>query len=274
MINTFDIPYLSGLRIGGTDARQFCQSQFTFDVKQLSEDHWQPGAWCDTKGRCLVIILARADENHVELVCPRSQLAQLDRLKMYSIGHKVEFGRALHARGCFGEAPQLARVPGSQPRRLELAEQLADEDPASAERWRLADLVAPLPWLQPSTAGRHLPQFLGLEENQGLSYTKGCYPGQEVVARVHYLGKVKRHLLGFMIRVQDGVAHDQALAPATRLVDTSMGEAGEVLDCVQGENGLIGLAVCPIAIEPGVTLLAQADSGHLPLEMALPKSLC
>ncbi len=270
MLNSFDISHLSALRISGPDALRFCQGQLTFDVNQLTDTNWQPGAWCDTRGRCLIVILARLNEGCVEWVLPRSQIDLVARLKMFSIGHRIEIGPTVHVRGCFGSMPQSGTYPGRVSRSLKLDDAPPPSNPAALHRWRLADLATPLPWLQPTTSGQHLPQFLGLEDNKGLSYTKGCYPGQEVIARVHYLGKVKRQLLGFSYTA----ATEQPLEPGTRLGDAEQNEAGEVVDCVLDEHVGFGLAVCPIAVQAGARLMAGGALESTTLEMALPETLC
>lgn len=247
----------------------FCQSQFTFDAKLLDQQAWRPGAWCDIKGRCLTLILAKGDEERVELVIPASQGDLADRLRMFSIGHKVQFGPLVAAHGSFSEFEGASIMPGTEMRFLALENGPAADQPNQVQRWRHADIKTPIPWLQPASSGQHLPQFLGLEDNGGLSFTKGCFPGQEVVARVHYLGKVKRHLLGFRLD------HHATQPPTagTRLVNSSGEERGAVVDSLVVANGAIGLAVCPVAVQPGATLQTDDDRQAQILKMALPKSL-
>jgi folate-binding protein YgfZ len=61
------------------------------------------------------------------------------------------------------------------------------------DQWKLTELRAGISWLCPETSGQFLPQWLGFDQLGAVNYRKGCYPGQEIVARTHYLGKVKRH---------------------------------------------------------------------------------
>ncbi len=65
--------------------------------------------------------------------------------------------------------------------------------PEKTEQWKLAELHAGISWLGPQTSGQFLPQMLGFDQLGAVNFRKGCYPGQEIVARTHYLGKVKRH---------------------------------------------------------------------------------
>ncbi len=248
----------------------FCQNQFTFDARLIEPQAWRPGAWCDIKGRCLIVILAKGDEDRVELVIPTSQSQLVDRLRMFSIGHKVQFGPFIGARGSFSEFEGASIMPGPEKRFLALDNDQAPDQPGLVQRWRRADIKTPITWLQPASSGQHLPQFLGLEDNGGLSFTKGCFPGQEVVARVHYLGKVKRHLLGFTL---DNHAI-QPPAPGARLIDQAGNEGGAVVDSMATADGaIIGLAVCPVAVQPGSTLQTASETQAQILKMALPTSL-
>lgn len=268
----FRLPHFSGLRVDGPGARQFCQSQLTADLANLASDRWQPAAWCDNKGRCLMIILAGVDEEAVELILPANQSALVDKLKMYAIGHSVKFAPLSSVVGRFASDEQARSVPGPEPRALKLAN--ADVDAAAEAdqllRWQALDMAASLPWLQPETAGRHLPQFLGLEENLGLSYRKGCYPGQEVIARVHYLGSVKYKLLGFV----GEPPCRPVIAPGSDLYDATDAPVAEVLDCLLIDNQVRGLAVCKTTIEAGTILRCQEGAEAESVRMVLPSSLC
>ena len=66
--------------------------------------------------------------------------------------------------------------------------------PVNNDYWHLLDIRAGIPWLNGNTTEQFLPQELNLEELGGLTYSKGCYPGQEVIARVHYRGKSKQQM--------------------------------------------------------------------------------
>jgi folate-binding protein YgfZ len=89
---------------------------------------------------------------------------------------------------------QAVRLPGSALWLvLDSGNMNADTDTASQREWKISELRLGVTWLQPETSGQFLPQMLGFEELGAVNYKKGCYPGQEIVARTHYLGKVKRH---------------------------------------------------------------------------------
>jgi tRNA-modifying protein YgfZ len=238
MSNWFSLPHLTSIRISGPDAFAFCQSQFTADFTTIETGCWQITAWCNPKGRCLTTILARLHEDHVDLVFPRTQLVTASRLKLYAIGRKVEFSDPLSVAGHYDSRPPDGRL--NEGRTLEIGVD-AETDDQALRAWRIADICESLPWLEPAQSGHHLPQALGLEHNKGLSYRKGCFPGQEVIARVHYLGRVKNRLLGFEL---SGELPDP-LPADLRLESDKLTGYGELIDHIQVEAHAIGLAICP-----------------------------
>jgi folate-binding protein YgfZ len=123
-------------------------------------------------------------------------------------------------------------------RGLDLARTDATDDDQQARQWMVRDICAGLVWLSPPVSEQFLPQSLGLEDRGGLSYKKGCYPGQEVVARVHYLGRAKERLSGFRL-AGAGSADDV-------LLDDQGERIGRVLTCLGTGPETIGLAVTRI----------------------------
>lgn len=173
----------------GEDAAAFAQSQFTADLNQLPEARWTPVGWCDPKGRTLAVLLVVAEPGRVRVALPRPLAADvIRRLGMYTIGRKVTIS------GLVDLAPTPDASKGT-PLAYDPDRSLTEGEPADDDAWRrwlARDIDHNVAWLLPETAGTFLPQMLGLESHGGLSYRKGCWPGQEVVARVHYRGTVKR----------------------------------------------------------------------------------
>jgi len=237
MSDWFHLPYLAGLRIEGGDAGSFAHAQFTSDFSGPEPDIWRLTAWCNPKGRVLSVILARTDENRVDLVVPAVQLTEFaHKLKLYSIGRKLTFVELRRVAGSFCAEPGANALSVDRQRRLDLDRAGSGFREQDIQRWRLCDLRSGIAWLRPETSARFLPQALGLEERGGLSYRKGCYPGQEIIARVHYLGKAKERLSAFQ-------HPDSAKTLADSFVDDDGKTIGHVLDTA-GDNGReVGLAV-------------------------------
>jgi len=126
--------------------------------------------------------------------------------------------------------------------------------------WRTADIRAGLPQVFAASSGLWLPQNLELEALGGLSYSKGCYPGQEVVARLHYRGTVKQHLCWL---VAPPGAGDALPAPGCALNDAGGAKVGELVDAVADHaGGALALAVVDAAASAAA--LYPADRGDGP----------
>lgn len=260
MSKTFELSHLMAVTVSGPDALAFCQSQLTADMVKIAQGRWQITAWCDPKGRCQSVILASVHEDRVELVAPQSQAGILARLAIYAIGRRVSLSEPMPVAGSWPPEASGGTL-SDDPARSLLVNQVASPDPEAEHAWRITDLCQGIPWLPPGQVGRHLPQSLGFEHNGGLSYRKGCFPGQEVIARVHYLGKVKYQLLGFIL--DDGLEIDSE----SRLLTADRAGQGEILEHFQIEDQTIGLAVCPSSwpIDTAIQLSASetAPSGRM-----------
>lgn len=197
---------LSAIPVQGSQAGEFLQSQLTLDLDQLEDPLvLQPAAWCKPDGRAEIVLLVARHGDGFVLVLPRALLQQTQKkLRLFSIGRDVHFAEALAVAEQADNrdenrehAPEFA-LAHDRDRRLYLSP-AGHEDltPALSQTWLAADARAGMPWLWPATSGLFLPQMLGLETLQGLSYRKGCYPGQEVIARVHYRGRLTRHICRF-----------------------------------------------------------------------------
>lgn len=247
------------LRASGADAGRFLHAQVSADLDTLGPDRVQPAAYCGPQGRVLAVPRFLRDGNQWLVELPSGLLSSvLQRLRLFVLREDVrlEPEERLGALGCWGEGaldrmagaagtpPRKAfecvtmddvhclRMPGAEPRFQLLGprraldawwQRLAGSLPAGAAAdWRLADIEAGLADVGPETADRHLPQSLGLERWDIVNYRKGCYPGQEVIARLHYRGRLKR-------RLHRATVDGPAPAPGTPVVDERGEHVGEVI---------------------------------------------
>jgi folate-binding protein YgfZ len=218
------------LQVGGDDAVAFLQGQLTNDVKLLSGANSHYSGYCTAKGRLLAIFLAFAHHNHFYLQLNgsiREPIAK--RLKMYVLRSKVTIadvsddiirlgvsgaGTPGMLQQLFADVPQephqlvsletanIIRLPGNVPRfevfttpehAAEIWGKLRENCTAvGANCWNWLDIQAGIPDITPATQEAFVPQMVNLDAIGGISFKKGCYTGQEIVARTHYLGKVKR----------------------------------------------------------------------------------
>ncbi|HET6546314.1 MAG TPA: folate-binding protein [Rhodanobacteraceae bacterium] len=212
------------LAIGGADAIDFAHAQFTSDVQSLAPGRWQWSAWLDPQGRTRhFFALLRPEPMRLLVWLPLAGAADMTTsLARFVMRLKVElrvldgWTSSRHAgdalTGSAGSDALLARdggcvltLPGPWPRIAVLTPRTSPgSDPSDHRHGRCADVLAGLPFLAPDLAGRFLPQTLDLERLDAIRFDKGCYPGQEIAARVHFRGGNKHRLV--RLRLADGVA--------------------------------------------------------------------
>ena len=186
------------VHIDGPDAIAFAQAQFSSNVLALPNGQWQFSAWLDAQGRVRVLFhLARlADERLRLLLRGGDAEPMVDALRRYvfrsrvtltaSTAQYIATGAALpaHIVDVHGDIVQL----GCGTHSLRINNETPDND------WRYQQITQGWPWLPLDALNEVLPPALSLHRLGGVSIDKGCYPGQEIVARMHYRGAHKRHL--------------------------------------------------------------------------------
>lgn len=181
----------------GPDAIAFAQAQFSSNLESLDDGQWQFSAWLDAQGRVRALFhLVRLDGQRLRLLLRGGRAEALaSQLQRYVFRAKVRV-LALPAQELVTAGPMSLHAVAEQDGTLVLGcgshgLQLAargDDD------WRLLQVRAGWPWLASHTAGELLPAWLNLGALGATALDKGCYPGQEIVARMHYRGGSKRHL--------------------------------------------------------------------------------
>lgn len=266
----FALPCGGVLALDGPEAEAFAHAQFMSDVKGLAPGHWQWSGWLTPKGRVIALFaLLRPAPGRLRLWLPDHPADALgEALRRYVFRAKVAItvDAGLAASAAFAATPAagdaLAAFDGDTrfaldlggaglPRTLHLGPpgEGLREDPAAVERWRVADLRLGLPRLDPARDDAWTPQMLSLDRLGAYSVKKGCYPGQEIVARTHFLGQAKRGLVAL---------EGEALDAGDAVLDTAGATLGQVL-CSAGEPGArIGLAVLPLE-RGGDDLIAARD---------------
>ncbi|MCC6202165.1 MAG: folate-binding protein YgfZ [Gammaproteobacteria bacterium] len=209
------LPDWSVLSVAGADAERFLQGQITSDLRRLSATQALLAAWCEPDGRVLfTFLVVRRDADHLLLLCPCGRGAALAKqLGKYVLRAAVRFEVTAHWTvsgrtdteveaqvprfGVVNKADGFA-VTLDQGRRwlaVHSGSVASDDDNAEAtSAWHLADVLAGLPFVPEGLAGEFLPQMLNLDLLNELSFDKGCFRGQEVIARLHHRGRVKRRL--------------------------------------------------------------------------------
>ncbi|HXR62300.1 MAG TPA: folate-binding protein [Rudaea sp.] len=259
------LPPAQLLEVTGSDALAFAHAQFSSDVNALADGAWQWSAWLSAQGRVRAFFhLLRADSTRLILILRGGAGPALRAaLAPYVFRSKVQL-RAFEAEsvvGCAGPAdvlqhldsvPQGQRfverdgrigvaLPG-QPQRwlIVTPSTLPDQDADALQRWRAADIEAGLVTLDERLVDRYLPAWLGFGQLGATSVRKGCYPGQEIVARMHFKGGNKR----WLHRVQ--FTADALPAPGMLLEAGADTPPGDLLNAAwKGHRVGIALAVLP-----------------------------
>lgn len=246
------------LALEGQDALRFAHAQFMSDVAGLADGHWQWSGWLAPKGRVLALFaLLRLDAQRVWLLLPDADPEALaGQLRRFVFRSKVAIATRgdLAVSGAFMADAQArgasiamrdtdsvaldfggdggARTVSIAPARVAITEETAG-GAAGNDAWRAFDLAHGLPRLGEDQVDRWTPQQLSLERLRAYSVKKGCYPGQEIVARTHFLGQAKRGLVL--------LESDAALAPGGA-VHVGATASGNLL-CTAGT---LALAVLPL----------------------------
>jgi len=217
----------SAAHADGPEAAAFLQSQLSSDVQSLQVGQAQWSAWLNPKGRVIaLILLLRSEEHSFELLLPDHPADSLvPQLSRFILRRKARLAVSAPTRfeaGIGTPPPAGALRLGGEVERWMLWQPLtapAPEERVIDAEWRVQDILCGLPRLGPE-GGTHTAHMLGLDRLGAISLSKGCYPGQEIVARTHYLGQSKRGLVCLRLNASE------APEPGTSVhaVGTAVGE--------------------------------------------------
>lgn len=289
MTNLYELTHLGVIEASGDDVDHFLQGQMTNDINDLNEGGSQLSAICSHKGRMIANMRLLKKENSVLMLLPPERLeAVMQRLKMFVLMSKVEIAdissnmrvvglagpdaesllgedapAGIDAVSCAGDDVCIVRIAGDSPRFILTGPSASLDARVSAygetvntgelNDWLLQDIRAGLPTVFEQTVEAFVPQMANMQLVNGVSFTKGCYTGQEVVARMQYLGSLKRR----MYRV--GLDGD-CPAPGTDLFapdSKSAQGAGKVVLAASAPDG-----GCEALI---ITEIASAEAGDVRL---------
>jgi folate-binding protein YgfZ len=282
------LTHLGVIRARGPDATSFLQSQLTNDVAGMGLAEARLAGFCSAKGRLQAsFVVWKAAPDDVLLACSASLLAPtLKRLSMFVLRAQCKLTDASEQApllGLVGAAAQAAapdakawetrdmaegtviRLPDVHglARCLVAASTSADAahatTPYPLEDWRWLEVQSGIPTIEASTVDRFVPQMLNLEVLGGVDFQKGCYPGQEVVARSQYRGTLKRRM--FLFDCEAAAAAGQDVFHAA---DPGQ-PAGMVVNAARGPSGAWSalVEVKLAALDGGPLHLGSADGAPL-----------
>ena len=193
------------IKVSGEDSEDFLQSQFSNDVKKIQDKSVQINAYCQHQGKIIAIIwVFKKDINYYLSIPNEMKALVLSKLNMYKLMSQVEiedFSEKIYQYGLINEDNEKSYKINKNLSLLTSRELLTDF--LDNSHWEMACINESLPEVYLNISEKHIPQALNLDIDQmGVSFTKGCYPGQEIVARMHYLGKPKRRLFRFISKFE------------------------------------------------------------------------
>ena len=297
------LPGFGVLRIGGTDAVTFLQGQFTNDLRLLADGRTQVAACCTNQGRVIALARFRQTDDAIFALLPADLLGKVaTHLRKFVLRSKVEIlqaadlnvgailtgdaSAAAQAHRAFDEAAlTMSPVPLAGTTEIVTFQyalgreviaappaawrsisglSLSRPSPRAQAEWLAADIAAGLPHVFAATSEQFTPQMLNVDLIDGVSFTKGCYTGQEIVARTHHLGRVKRRTMRFHLAA-DGAAP----APLSNLL-LDGAKAADVLMTAETEDGIELLAVTNL---DAAGKMLRLEDGRSAEPRALPYSL-
>jgi len=271
--NLVDLSALGAVFVTGADAATFLQGQFTNDVGLSTHERAQLSAWCSPKGRVLLsfwlfghadgfclltptaldekliarlrlfvlrsnVKIAQTNDSNIRIGCSGVN-AERCLLKLYeqipaSAGEVVQHADGVTVLRTLGELPRFELLGGVEEMQKIWTSVQECCGVASPTVWARQDIEAGLPLVEAQMADQYLPQMLNLQALEAINFDKGCYVGQEVIARLHYRGNVKRQL--YLATCAAGAG----ATAGTEVVSTARGQphaAGKVLAAQPGIHG-------------------------------------
>jgi folate-binding protein YgfZ len=300
-----DASQLGLILVNGDDADSFLQNQLSNDLGLIDETSFQLSSYSTAKGRMLAIFYVIRISNGFILVTAISMVeALLQRLQMFVIqakvnladasGHFARFALQSDATAITGH-PLLPQQEGQVIQNdslislqlsslnhhkrylvmclaIDEAKLLWDDFASSLQignfdAWRLSQIKSGIPTIYPQTSEDFVLQMANLDLLEGVSFKKGCYPGQEIIARMHYLGKLKRRL--FLTRFETDLCPlpgDDIVTCGAEIADGS----GKVVDAVIDNAGIchcIYIAQIKKATNNKLCLLGQSLKSVTSIDM-------
>lgn len=292
-----DLSNLGLIQASGEDAQSFLHGQFTNDLNQVSTINSQLSSYCNAKGRLLAIFrIFKRDEDFFLLMRRDVIDATLKKLTMFKLMAKVELTDVSNDYVVFGIAgpdadsilaenninyskdidqsildnkTTVIRIPSESSRLLFISDleeatsiwkslsQKARQ--TSSKLWQLHDIQSGIPQVTAETSEAFIPQMVNLELIGGVNFQKGCYPGQEIVARTHYLGKPNRRMYRINIKT------DTSPNPGDNIFSEKDGDqpVGKIVTAAKNDiEDITALAVLRVEKEDSRDLHMQGVETH------------
>jgi folate-binding protein YgfZ len=302
----FNLTQYEYVRVSGPDALAFLQGQVTCDMEMLSADRCLPGALCNLKGRVVadfLVVLAN-DECFLQITAGNAEKV-CATLKKYAVFSKVELSLDAGPAAVLGiidmsheqsEAPQIAncdlppwpqqpgsvmtadqicsiRLSGPDPRYQiwcwdeKQAATLAGSPSSNPAQWLRAEVLAGVVHVTAEMSEQYTPQLLNYDQSGVVDFKKGCYTGQEVVARMHYRAQAKKRL--YLLQASAGgeqLSTDNEVLLGTA-VNAGKGEILVHVDALNKEQTIVLMAILPTSIDNEETPISLSKNPEKNLQL-------
>ena len=295
-----NLSHLGLLSVTGEQGRSFIHGQVTTDISSLNADQWMWGAHCDPKGKMLASFRTFSIDDALMLMMPKDTLdADLPQLAKYAVFSKADLVDASDSWTILGVAGQDAKawvenqfgeisapltaisdgviVKDGERYIIILAAEVSDnligklEQPIYESRvWQSIEIKAGYPNISAVHQGQFVPQMCNLQAVNGISFNKGCYMGQETVARMKYRGGNKRALYILTGTTQNQISLESQLELA---LESGFKKTGSIIEYAQSGEQVILTAVLPNdTTDAAVLRFADDETSNLSIQ-PLPYSL-
>ncbi|WP_350977018.1 tRNA-modifying protein YgfZ [Shewanella sp. AC34-MNA-CIBAN-0136] len=294
------LTHMGLIEITGEQGRSFIHGQVTTDITSLGTNEWKWGAHCDPKGKMLASFRGFSIGDSLFMLLPKSTLSlDLPQLQKYAVFSKAELADVSNDYQIMGIAGPKAQAFAtehfgdvSQP--LNLVEQgviirdgerfIAIINNAAAQNiisqsgqtlfaasaWQALEIKAGYPNIDAAHSGQYVAQMCNLQAINGISFTKGCYMGQETIARMKYRGGNKRALYILSGTTKQTISTDTQLEIA---LEGGFRRGGNIIECVQYGDKVLLTAVLPNDTENNAQLRITGDESSQLTIIELPYSL-
>ncbi|MCK9604989.1 MAG: folate-binding protein [Methylomonas sp.] len=285
----YHLNHLAIIEVNGEDACQFLQGQLTCNINELTQQKTSIAAFCNAKGRVISTLLIIKTQLGFFLILPASLLGTvLKKLQMYVLRAKVkltepkniaitgltssngivdislpkqDFFCTENHETLFIKLPSAGRFLCIVPSNKLAQHPFARLPSAPVAEWRFEDISSGFPWFEASRSEQFIPQMLNIDQLGGISFSKGCYTGQEIVARTHYLGKAKRQL--YLAESNEILAQDTDVA----VKDAESGEKyGDIL-ALESYGAITRLLVVLQTVDDKPKILILDNQQHTPIKL-------
>ena len=250
------------LKLSGDDAQSFLQGQFSNDIDALEEGLVQLNAYCQHQGKIIALIWVMKKDADYYLSLPNDLsdivIKRITMFKMMSEVEITDITNQIIQLGLLNEDFEGA-FKLNEHQAVALVDSADGIGLGDKDAWELACIANDIPEVLLATSEKFVPQLLNLDIDEvGVNFTKGCYPGQEVVARLHYLGISKRRMRQFQADAEFRVG-DELIVSGSKSAKAS----GIVVRQVKLADKSLCLATVEVAYEDDEIRLNSADGAQL-----------